>query len=137
MIINFAVRVGVIPQIDNPIVRCPTVEIPTFKTDFIYSDFLKRRRNFHIDVDNELINTKLTSVQPNTELKIIFNHEYLHYSLFKRLENGNYEKIFDSNESTNGTFITPDKPGKYLFSISADYDEGLGIYYFLIEVNEK
>jgi hypothetical protein len=125
LIINFTVRWSVVPQVDNPIVRCSTIEIPTVKTDFLYSDFLKRRHNFHIDVNNELINTKSSLVKSNTELKIIFNHKPSNYALFRKLDNGNYEKVFDSTESTNRTFTTPSKPGKYVFSVSANYNEGL------------
>lgn len=135
--INFAVRWSVVPQVDNPIVTCPTIEIPTVKTDFIYSDFLKRRNNFHKDVNNQLISIKSILVQPNEELKVIFNQKPLNYLLVRKLDNDNYEKVFDSTESSNGTFTAPSKSGKYVFSISANYNEGLGIYYFSIVVDEK
>lgn len=90
--INFAVRWSVAPQVDNPIVTCPTIEIPTAKTDFIYSDFLKRKYNFHTDVNNQLISIKSILVKPNEELKVIFNQEPLNYLLLRKLDNDNYEK---------------------------------------------
>jgi hypothetical protein len=137
LIIDFAVRLTVIPQIDNPIVKCSTIEIPTVKADFLYNDFLKRRDNFHIDVNNQLINSKPTLVQADTELKITFNHKPTSYVLFRKLDKGNYELIFSSTQSINETITTLEKPGEYVFSISADFKEGLGIYYFVVEVNEK
>lgn len=128
-----------LPQIDNPIIKCSNIEIPAVKTDFLYSDFLKRKYNFHTDASKELMNIKPVIVQPNEELKIIFNQKPIHYMLVRQLSDGNYEKVFESGESVNNTstISAPCKSGKYVFSISANYTEGLGIYYFSVEIAEK
>lgn len=137
IIIFFYVRWSVVPQIDDPIVKCSTLETPTVKTDFVYRDSLKRRYNFHTNVSDELLTIRSVLVQPNEELKVIFKQKPSNYCIVRKLYNGNYEKVFDSAESSNGTFTAPSKPGKYEFSISANYKDGLGIYYFSIEVSEK
>lgn len=132
------IRSNNIPQVDNPIVSYSNTEIPTIKTDFLYSDVFKRKHNFHIDFNNEVNNINPIMVLPSKELKIIFKYKPLSYMLVRQLDNGNYENIFYSNEGDSETAITtPKEPGKYVYGISANYPEGLGLYYFSIEVNQE
>lgn len=132
------VRSSAAPQIDNPIVLGSNFQISTVKSDFLYSDFLKRKHNFHTDINFDLLKAKPMVVSSNDELKINFIKEPENFGVFRQLRNGNLEKIFDSIEDGKdiSNFKTPNTPGIYVFSISASYKEGVGIYYFSVEVVE-
>lgn len=130
------VESNIIPQRDNPIVRYSATEIPTVKTDFLYTDLLKQRHNFHADANKELMTMKPALVQPNKELKIIFNQKPFNFMIAKQLDNGNFEFISIEEKNEVSSIITPNKPGKYVYGISAIYSEGTALYYFSIEVEK-
>ncbi len=123
-------------QIENPIVKYNDKEISTIKTYFYYTSRLRSKYNYYVD-DNDVIESlDALSALPNTELKIGFPHEPNSYMVVKMLDNGNYEKLFeikDVNKEIHN-IITPSTTGKYIYSISASYEEGTGIYYFAVDV---
>lgn len=129
----------VIFPIDNPIVSCLNIEIPTTKTMFLYKDIFKRKHNFDTNVANVLKNIKSVSLPPNKELKFNFKQKPLNYTIVKLLENGNYEKVFDTDKVGEEAYYitTPSRKGTYIYSISAAYTDGTGIYYFSITINSQ
>ena len=125
-----------ITQIDNPIVKCSGIKIPTTKQLFLYKDSFKRKHNFYIEVSNVLENINSVSVSSNKKFEFCFNPKPLNYMVVRLMDNGNYEKIYESLKDNNQIYYitTPNEPGKYIYSISAHYTDGLGIYYFSITV---
>ena len=124
-------------QIDNLVVKYDTIEISTINTKFIYSSIFKRKNNFHSDINNILKTNKPVNVMPNKELSFVFKQKPKSYMVVETLDNGNYQIILDVKEGEDGNnyIITPYEPGEYIYSISANYSEGVGIYYFSVNLN--
>lgn len=123
-------------QIENPIVKYNNNEIITVKTEFLYNDILKRENNYYVEIDREVNNIIPVNVISNKKLDIIIKSNPKSCIVMKRANNGNYDKIYEAKDSVQEIFSinTPDEKGKHIYSISVSYKEGVGIYYFSIDV---
>jgi len=77
-----------------------------------------------------------TIVPPNNELSIVFDYQQPSKIFVKRLVDGQWI----DDQVRNGTFLTPEKPGVYFYSIFANwlnnhgYTRGDAAYALVIEV---
>ena len=123
--------------IKNPIVKCGSKEISVIKTDFTYKSIFKRKNNYHSTKINPLKSIKIADVPPNKKINFNFKKKPKSYMVVSLLDNGNYKMALNVKEGQEGKnyITTPKDHGKYTYSISTEYNEGLGIYYFSINVH--
>jgi hypothetical protein len=120
-------------------VKYNTNEITTVKTEFLNNNVLRRKNNYHVDIDKVIDDIILIDVRPNENLDIIIKSNPKSYIVMKILSNGNYDMISEVKDSDKEvcSITTPNKVGKNIYSISVNYVEGVGIYYFLVDVKNE
>lgn len=123
-------------DIKNPIVKYNTQEISAVKSGMLYKSVLARKNNYLIDTEEAIRNAQVISVPQNREIEIHLGEKAKSYFLVRMLDNGNYQPVSEGNGTVKDIYhiITPSQAGRYIYSISVDYDKVQGMYYFLVDV---
>lgn len=116
-----------------------TNEITTVKAEFLSNNVLRRKNNYHVDIDEVINNIIPIDVLPNEKLDIIIKSNPKSYMVMRILSNGNYQMISEVKDGDKEVYsiTTPNKAGKNIYSISVNYEEGVGIYYFSVHVKSE
>lgn len=133
----FKINKGI--EIENPVLRWNNNEITTVKSSFIYKDVLKSNEVDNYQSFDEINDLTMALVKPGEKLVIVVKSNPEYFLVVKRQNSGIYEEVAEALSSYEGECIidAPLEVGKYIYSISVEYEVGLGIYYFAIEVVDE
>lgn len=133
----FKINKGI--EIENPVLRWNNNEITTVKSSFIYKDVLKSNEVDNYQSFDEINDLTMALVKPGEKLVIVVKSNPEYFLVVKRQNSGIYEEVAEALSSYEDECIidAPLEVGKYIYSISVEYEVGLGIYYFAIEVVDE
>lgn len=137
ILIVFRINKGI--EIENPVLRWNNNEITTVKSSFIYKDVLKSNEVDNYQSFDEINDLTMALVKPGEKLVIVVKSNPEYFLVVKRQSSGIYEEVAEA-VSSNEDVCSIDAPlevAKYIYSISVEYEVGLGIYYFAIEVVDE
>lgn len=137
ILIVFKINNGI--EIENPVLRWNNNEITTVKSSFIYKDVLKSNEVDNYQSFDEINDLTMALVKPGEKLVIVVKSNPEYFLVVKRQNSGIYEEVAEAVSSYEDECIidAPVEVGKYIYSISVEYEVGLGIYYFAIEVVDE
>lgn len=137
ILIVFKINKGI--EIENPVLRWNNNEITTVKSSFIYKDVLKSNEVDNYQSFDEINDLTMALVKPGEKLVIVVKSNPEYFLVVKRQNSGIYEEVAEAVSSYEDECIidAPVEVGKYIYSISVEYEVGLGIYYFAIEVVDE
>ena len=137
ILIVFKINKGI--EIENPVLRWNNNEITTVKSSFIYKDVLKSNEVDNYQSFDEINDLTMALVKPGEKLVIVVKSNPEYFLVVKRQNSGIYEEVAEALSSYEDECIidAPVEVGKYIYSISVEYEVGLGIYYFAIEVVDE